>query len=104
MFRLTLATASLLFAFAAQAADTCETITSRIESRIRASGVQNFTLTTLDVAEPSNGKVVGSCGMGSKKIVYALVGPSPAAAKLATDAILTECKDGSISRGGDCKK
>jgi hypothetical protein len=55
--------------------------------------------------------VVGSCELGSKKIVYqrevgsAPPGAGPAPARSPEDAdILTECKDGTVSVGGDCKK
>jgi len=55
--------------------------------------------------------VVGSCDLGSKKIVYqregapaaggALARPAPAPAN---ERILTECKDGTVTVGGSCKQ
>ncbi len=85
----------------AGAAETCEAIQARIDAKIRASGVQAFTLRTVDAAAKIEGKVVGSCDLGTKKIVYAQGGPAPRPGK---DAILTECKDGTVSLGGDCRK
>jgi len=88
---------SLLFLFASAAAygQTCESIQSGIDARIRSSGVDQFTLKIIDADAPTTGKVVGTCDRGSKKIVYV---------RLGADAILTECKDGTITYGGDCKK
>ncbi|HPH15339.1 MAG TPA: DUF1161 domain-containing protein [Burkholderiaceae bacterium] len=85
----------LLISCAAAYGQTCESIQSGIEARIRSSGVDHFTLRIVDAGTQITGKVVGTCDRGSKKIVYARPG---------ADAILTECKDGSITYGGDCKK
>jgi hypothetical protein len=97
---LALSAALLALAPAVGAAETCETIQARIDAKIRASGVQAFTLRTVDAAAKVDGKVVGSCDLGTKKIVYSQAG---AAARPGKDAILTECKDGSVSMGGDCR-
>jgi Protein of unknown function (DUF1161) len=85
----------LLIVSAAAYGQTCESIQSGIDARIRSSGVDQFTLTIADAGAPATGKVVGTCDKGSKKIVYVRSGSS---------AILTECKDGSVTYGGDCKK
>lgn len=85
----------LLVASAAAFGQTCESIQSGIDAKIRASGVDQFTLKIVEAGARTTGKVVGTCDRGSKKIVYV---------KLGDDAILTECKDGSITYGGDCKK
>lgn len=79
----------------ADAAESCEALQARIEARIRASGVQAFSLRTVDAAAKVDGKVVGSCDLGTKKILYV---------KSGKEAILTECKDGNVSVGGDCRK
>ncbi|QTN21604.1 DUF1161 domain-containing protein [Rhizobacter sp. AJA081-3] len=100
-FALALIAPLLALAAPAGAADTCEAIQARIDAKIRASGVQSFTLRTVDAAAKVEGKVVGSCDLGTKKIVYAQGG---AAARPGKDAILTECKDGTVSLGGDCRK
>lgn len=117
MRKLTLPCMSLWLACSASvAADNCDSIRSQIDTRIRATGVASFTLTTVDVSSAAAGKVVGSCALGTKKIVYvqgvAAAGAPTAAASAAgtrpakpgSNAILTECKDGSVSMGGDCKK
>ena len=92
-------------ATAAQAqADNCETIRAGIDAKIRASGASGYALTVVDAdAKVPVGRVVGSCAVGTKKIVYA---PADAAASAPArdEPILTECKDGSVTRGGDCKK
>ena len=87
----------LFVASTASYANNCETIRSQIEAKIRASGVASFTLSTVEADARVPGKVVGTCDLGTKKIVYA---PSTSQGQ----PILTECKDGSVSRGGDCKK
>lgn len=101
----------------AATASNCEDISAQIDAKIRAAGVQQFALRTVDVAATTGGKVVGTCDLGGKKIIY-LQGLSPAdadvgatpstgragAGRQGSDGILTECKDGSVSRGGDCKR
>jgi Protein of unknown function (DUF1161) len=82
-------------------ANNCEAIQQQIEARIKASGATGWTLTTVPVDTQLAGKVVGQCDLGRRKIVYQT--GTRAAAK-AEPPILTECKDGSISLGGDCPK
>jgi hypothetical protein len=101
--------ACVLAAGAAHGAESCEALRAQIEAKIAAAGVARFTVTTLDAAAPASGQVVGSCELGSKKIVYQREGgPAPPAAPPQAPArgepILTECKDGSVSMGGDCRK
>jgi hypothetical protein len=51
------------------------------------------------------GKVVGSYAQGAKKIVYVQDAPAGQARPTPpNEPILTECKDGSVSVGGDCSK
>jgi hypothetical protein len=107
---------ALLVTCTAGRAEPCEALKAQIDSKIRAAGVSSFTLSVLDVGAASSAKVVGSCERGSKKIVYAqapagaaavVTGlPERAKAKAAPrDApMLTECRDGSMSVGGACKK
>ena len=71
MQRLTLLGAALALAGSAHAADNCEAIRVQIEARLQASGVARYSLTTIDSATHADGKVVGSCDLGRKKIVYA---------------------------------
>ncbi len=107
-----------LLAGAASAADTCEPLRAQIDTKIRDAGVEHFTLSVVDAAASVPGKVVGSCASGAKKIVYlrgqadaAASSPSnggksgaAAAGTSRSDAILTECKDGTVSVGGGCGK
>jgi hypothetical protein len=53
----------------AQARD-CEQLKAEIDAKIRANGVTQFTLTIVDKDAPDDGKVVGTCGGGTKKILY----------------------------------
>ena len=96
----------LFVASSASHANNCDSIRSEIEAKIRASGVASFTLATVEADARVPGKVVGTCDLGTKKIIYA-PSKSPESepkAKPPAEPVLTECKDGSVSRGGDCKK
>jgi hypothetical protein len=53
----------------AQAKD-CEELKGEIDAKIRANGVIEFTLSIVDKDAPEDGKVVGTCGGGTKKIIY----------------------------------
>ena len=104
--RLAFTAVTLLIASSASLAANCDAIRSQIEAKIKASGVTNFTLSTVEADARTTGRVVGSCDFGSKKIVYAAPGaPASGAAKprSAGEPIITECKDGSVSIGGECK-
>ncbi|MBL8360497.1 MAG: DUF1161 domain-containing protein [Rubrivivax sp.] len=74
----------------------CETLREQIGAKIRAGGVSQFTLVIAEQSAKVEGRVVGSCGRGSRKIVYT------AGKGSSGDAILTECKDGTVSVGGRC--
>ena len=92
---------------AAGAAENCEALRAEIEAKIAAAGVARFTVTTVDAAAPADGQVVGSCELGSRKIVYQRdrgAEPGAAAPRPRGEPILTECKDGSVSVGGDCPR
>lgn len=84
----------------------CGAIRAQIEAKIRNAGVAGFTLQVVDADAKLVGKVVGTCDLGTKKIVY-LSSPVPSGAQTKASAteerILTECKDGSVTYG-DCKK
>jgi hypothetical protein len=118
--------ACIAAAGAAHAAENCEALRAQIESKIGAAGVTRFAVLTVDADAPVSGQVVGSCELGTKKIVYQReAGPAPAPAPGSSPApgsapaagpaaeppsspddgpILTECKDGTVSVGGDCKR
>ena len=106
------------------AADNCEALRAQIEANVASKGITGFTVTTVDAAATVPGQVVGSCDKGAKKIVYTRGGGAPLARLATTPAtaavpkaqakvkahnhtrdqdILTECKDGSVSMGGNCK-
>jgi hypothetical protein len=84
----------------------CGAIRAQIEAKIHKSGVASFTLQVVDADAKLAGKVVGTCDLGTKKIVYV---SSPVSAGVQSKAsateerILTECKDGSVTYG-ECKK
>jgi Protein of unknown function (DUF1161) len=54
----------------ALSAQACETLQAEIDAKIRASGASNFSLVAVDAEAPVDGRVVGTCGLGRKKIVY----------------------------------
>ncbi|MBB3178175.1 DUF1161 domain-containing protein [Variovorax sp. Sphag1AA] len=99
----------LAFAGSANAASNCDDLLAEIDAKIRNAGVTRFALTTVAADATVSGKVVGTCERGSKKIVYETDTPSSSpgsspAPRRGNDGILTECKDGSVSVGGDCRK
>lgn len=90
----------------------CEDIRAQIDAKVRASGVNDFSLAILEADAPSSGRVVGSCELGTKKIVYERSAsaqqqppqsPQQQRSKPRSSPIITECKDGTVSMGGDCK-
>jgi hypothetical protein len=48
----------------------CNELKSEIEAKIKKNGVESFTLDIVDKDAQAEGKVVGSCDGGTKKIVY----------------------------------
>jgi len=110
--------ALLAFAGAAHAqASGCEALAAQIDAKIRATGVVQFTLTTVDAAADAGGRVVGTCELGTKKIVYEAgpthgavsanrpaQQPAPAPARSRDEPMLTECRDGTVKMGGDCRR
>jgi hypothetical protein len=99
----------LAFTGSASAATNCDDILAEIDAKIRGAGVMRFSLSTVPADATVGGKVVGTCERGSRKIVYEAEATSPSpnsppARRRGNDGILTECKDGSVSVGGDCSK
>jgi hypothetical protein len=109
----------LALACTASYANNCEALREQIEGKIKAAGVASFTVVVVDNEASPSGKVVGTCAKGAKKIMYTQQSAAPSAAmpvtaasaskssvpaKKAPGAILTECKDGTVSVGGSCKK
>ena len=69
----------LAFGVQAQAlapVDNCEAIKQQIADRYRAGGMPNPALVVVAASSPVSGRVVGSCGNGSRRIVF--VGGRPA--------------------------
>jgi Protein of unknown function (DUF1161) len=48
----------------------CDELKSEIDAKIKNNGVKVFTLTVMDKDAAADGKVVGTCDGGSKKIIY----------------------------------
>jgi hypothetical protein len=48
----------------------CEELKAEIAAKIEANGVKNYTLEIVAADAASEGKVVGTCEGGAKKIVY----------------------------------
>ena len=48
----------------------CGELKSEIEAKIKKNGVDKFTLDIVDQEAQADGKVVGTCDGGTKKIVY----------------------------------
>ena len=48
----------------------CAELKGEIEAKIKKNGVEKFTLDIVDAGAQADGKVVGTCDGGAKKIVY----------------------------------
>jgi hypothetical protein len=48
----------------------CGELKGEIEAKIKKNGVEKFSLDVVDADKSAEGKVVGTCDGGSKKIVY----------------------------------
>jgi len=48
----------------------CNELKAEIDAKITKNGVTEFTTTVVDKDAPEDGKVVGTCDGGTKKIVY----------------------------------
>ncbi len=48
----------------------CNELKDEIDAKIKTNGVPVYTLTIVDKDAPEDGKVVGTCDGGTKKIVY----------------------------------
>ncbi len=56
--------------FAHAQAKSCDDLKAEIAKKIEANGVKNYSLNVVDKDAQADGKVVGTCGGGTKKIVY----------------------------------
>jgi hypothetical protein len=48
----------------------CDELKGEIEAKIKKNGVEKFSLDVVDAGAQADGKVVGTCDGGTKKIVY----------------------------------
>ena len=48
----------------------CDELKSEIETKLKANGVEKYTLEIVDADKVKDEKVVGSCDGGTKKITY----------------------------------
>jgi len=48
----------------------CGELKGEIEAKIKKNGVEKFTLEVVEADKQADGKVVGTCDGGTKKIVY----------------------------------
>ena len=91
----------------------CEQLRAEVMRRYEAGGIVSPALQLLPSSAATSGKVVGSCDLGSRKLVYlggqgghpSLPASAPTSARQpgAAAPVLTECKDGTVSMGGSCK-
>jgi hypothetical protein len=71
MIRLLCVVAAIAIPLAsASAAKPCEDLKSEIAARIDAKGVKDYALEIVANEQAANGKVVGSCDGGTRKIIY----------------------------------
>jgi hypothetical protein len=61
-----------------QAAKPCEELKDEITKKLDAKGVKGYTLEIVAKDKDAEGKVVGTCDGGTKKIIYSKA-PAPAA-------------------------
>jgi hypothetical protein len=81
----------------------CDELRAQVEARIRAAGVTQFSVTAVDAAASAPGREVGRCERGARKLLYRQHGAADAPARRQRDDdILTECRDGTVTRGGNC--
>lgn len=70
MKRLAMLLVLALAAAPAMARKPCEELKAEIAAKIEANGVKHYTLEILPKDATADGKVVGTCEGGTKKIVY----------------------------------
>jgi hypothetical protein len=70
MKKLIFAAVLLMIATPAFAMKACEELKSEIEAKLKAKGVKSYSLEIVPNDQVKDGKVVGSCDGGTKKIVY----------------------------------
>ena len=109
---------STLPGYSAAQAVSCEDLRERIEAKIRGNGVENFKAEVVEATGQFQGKVVGTCERGAKRIIYfkepassqspvlvpsSSTAESTAPVKPKVSSVITECADGRVITNGDCK-
>jgi hypothetical protein len=85
--RIVASVAVLLFASTfvyAEGPKPCEELKSEIAKKLDANGAKNYTLDIVAKDKDAEGKVVGTCGGGTMKIVYVKNAAAPKASEPAT--------------------
>ncbi len=70
MKKFIVATALLMITTPAFALKACDELKSEIDAKLKANGVKSYSLEIVPNEQAKDGKVVGTCDRGSKKIVY----------------------------------
>jgi hypothetical protein len=65
----------------AQSIKACEDLKTEIAAKLDAKGAKSYTLEIVAKDKGSEGKVVGACEGGAKKIVYSKTSTAPEASK-----------------------
>ncbi len=63
----------------------CDELKGKIDDGLKAKGVQNYTLTVVGMSDTADGKQVGTCDGGTKKIMYTRGEPTVKAAAATTE-------------------
>ena len=110
---LIIAVAALGAASAARAIS-CEELRSSVEAKIQSKGVKHFSVSIVEIHTTASGQVVGTCELGSKKLIYSKLGSQTSASVQATPplqpssspraSVVTECADGRVITQGSCKR
>ncbi len=54
----------------AHAAKSCDELKTELTAKLDGKGIKGYSLDVVDADKAGDGKVVGSCELGKKKIVY----------------------------------
>ncbi|OHE30301.1 MAG: hypothetical protein A3J94_14430 [Syntrophus sp. RIFOXYC2_FULL_54_9] len=70
MKKLVMVAVLLMMASPAFAKKSCEELKSEIDAKIKAKGVKSYSVEIVPNDDVKDGKVIGTCDGGTKKIVY----------------------------------
>jgi hypothetical protein len=74
-------------------AKACEELKSEIEAKLQGRAVSAYSLEIVTAADTGDGKVIGSCDAGSKRILYARQGKVKATPAIPRDSIAYEVNE-----------